>query len=193
MAGQQDRRSPTQQNLDAGRMLLQRGAQGGGADAGGSTGSPMDAGGQQPDLNGLLTQLASQQAYKNPSGIPGAVQQKLPAGAGGGTWDGPLGAVPTHHGWAGMQEAAKQWTLRLLGTNPNLRFSSGYRTPEQNAAANGHPNSGHMRGWKADFSGSTRDLHAAAEWAKRYGARVLLHNAGSGYHLDVSWDGVPLY
>jgi hypothetical protein len=122
--------------------------------------------------------------------VPGAQPS---ATSGGGRWSGgPLGAVPSHHGWAGMQTPAQQWSLRLLGAFPSLRFSSGFRTPQQNAAANGHPNSGHMRGWKADFSGNTKDLYAAAEWAKRYGARTLLHDAGSGFHLDISWEGVGL-
>lgn len=109
------------------------------------------------------------------------------------TWaGGPLGAVPNHHGWAGMQDAAKEWTLRLLGAFPDLRFSSGYRSPAHNAAVGGHPNSGHMRGWKVDISGNHQRLAEAAAWAKRHGARTLLHDAGSGYHLDISWDGVPL-
>ena len=108
-----------------------------------------------------------------------------------GKWDGPLGRVPTHHGWAGLQSSVKDWTLRILGAFPDLRFSSGFRTPAENAAVNGRPNSGHMRGWKIDLSGSPQRLAAAAAWAKRYGARVLLHDAGSGYHLDISWEGVP--
>lgn len=108
-----------------------------------------------------------------------------------GTWSGGrLGQVPNHHGWAGLKDNTKTWALRLMGAFPGLRFSSGFRSPAQNAAAGGVANSGHMRGDKVDFSGSRADMQAAAAWAKRYGARVLLHDAGSGYHLDISWAGV---
>lgn len=132
----------------------------------------------QLDVQSLLSQLGS---GAGTGGAPG----------GGGSWSGPLGQVPNHPGWGGMQPGAQQWTLRLLGAFPQLGFSSGFRTPQQNAAANGAPNSGHMRGWKADFSGNSALLHQAAAWAKNYGARVLLHDAGSGFHLDVSWENVP--
>lgn len=110
--------------------------------------------------------------------------------ASGGAWSGKLGSVPNHYGYAGLKPSTKEWTLRILGTFPGMRFSSGFRTPQQNAAANGHPNSGHMRGDKIDLSGSPQQLQAAANWAKQYGAKTLIHNAGSGTHLDISWAGV---
>lgn len=151
------------------------------------------------DLGGTTGTGASLQAAIQAPFIvkPGTVTGMGPYVAGGQEpftptpWKGgPLGAVPNHHGWAGLQNPAKEWTLRILGAFPGLRFSSGYRSPAQNKAANGHPNSGHMRGWKIDLSGDHKLLHQAAAWAKRYGARTLLHDAGSGYHLDISWEGV---
>lgn len=179
----------SQMNLGAGKRLLQRSSNPSPVDAAvaeSAVGAPLGVSAQpQPEalpmpqlnLQGLLSQLQSTPSPAQP--------------AAGGSWSGPLGAVPQHHGWAGMQEGAKQWTLRLLGAFPGLRFSSGYRSPEQNARVNGAPNSGHMRGWKADFSGPTKMMYDAASWAQKHGARTLLHDAGSGFHLDVSWEGVP--
>lgn len=141
-----------------------------------------------------------QQAFQAPFVMkPGSVTGMGPYVAGapsgatttGSAWSGgPLGAVPNHHGWAGLKQNTKDWTLRILGAFPGLRFSSGYRSPAQNAAANGAANSGHMRGDKIDLSGNTKLMYEAAAWAKRYGARTLLHDAGSGFHLDISWAGV---
>jgi hypothetical protein len=114
----------------------------------------------------------------------------------GGTWKGPMAKTPSHHGWAKLQPTAKVWALRLMGAFPGLTFASGYRSPAQNAAAGGHPNSGHMRGWKIDLSGDPRMLAQAAAWVKRYGAKVLIHGkADMGHardHLDISWEGVGL-
>jgi hypothetical protein len=202
MAGYQDARK---KNLDAAKNILGAEQQAGGGGlvsaSMGDQGGTADFGGSQPQQQGppmtmdqLMSQLASlQSVFGKNGGQAGAPQQKLPGNEamGGGRYDGPMGAVPQHHGWAQMQQGAKMWTLALLGAFPSLRFSSGYRSPEANAAANGAPNSGHMRGWKADFSGSTRDLYAAAEWVKRMGGRPLLHDAGSGFHLDVSWENTP--
>lgn len=105
------------------------------------------------------------------------------------TWSGgPLGAVPNHHGWARLVPYAKDWTLRLLGAFPDLTFSSGYRDPARNKAVGGVANSGHMRGVKVDISGPLRRLQEAEAWAKRYGARTLIHNPGP--HLDISWEPI---
>jgi len=71
---------------------------------------------------------------------------------------------------------------------PGLQLTSGYRSPSQNAAANGSPTSYHLEGRAADFVGSESDMQAAANWARANGAvEVLMHNAGSGRHLHVAW------
>jgi hypothetical protein len=70
---------------------------------------------------------------------------------------------------------------------PGLRLSSGYRDPQHNARVNGVKNSYHLTGRAADFSGSAKDMQEGAAWAKANGGRVLIHNAGSGQHLHVSW------
>lgn len=166
------------------------------AGPGGNQPSPfqVQAAPQQDSLVGVGSSLqeAQEKAVRamGPYVLPTVTTGQPPGTGPYAGWNGPLGSVPNHHGWQGMQNVAQQWSLRLLGAFPTLRFSSGFRTPEQNAAAGGVPNSGHMEGWKADFSGSREDLASAAAWAKRYGARVLLHDAGNGYHLDISWRGM---
>jgi hypothetical protein len=76
----------------------------------------------------------------------------------------------------------------LAAAVPGLRVSSGYRTPEQNRRANGVSDSAHLRGTASDFVGSMDALQRGAAWARANGARqVLIHNAGSGVHLHVSW------
>lgn len=100
---------------------------------------------------------------------------------------GPMGEAPSHPGFAGLTDDSKTWTQRTLGQFPGLRFSSGHRTPEQNKRANGVPNSRHLTGKATDFSGSEKDMQAAAAWAKSQGAKVLIHDAGSGRHLHIEW------
>jgi hypothetical protein len=101
--------------------------------------------------------------------------------------DGPLGPEPDHPGFAGLTDESKVWSRQVLGRFPGLRFSSGHRTEEQNRRANGVPNSKHLTGKATDFSGSEKEMQAAAEWAKSQGAKVLIHDAGSGRHLHISW------
>lgn len=143
----------------------------------------------QSRIDGAMSE-ASKRARENAAKALNGYQQGAASAAPAGGYK--LGATPNHYGWKGMKPEAQEWSRRVLGQFPGLRFSSGYRSPEANRRANGDPNSGHMRGWKADFSGDRNTLHAAAEWLKKQGARTLLHDAGSGYHLDVSFEGVPL-
>lgn len=94
--------------------------------------------------------------------------------------------------------ANSEWgrrTTALAQQFPGLRQTSGYRSPEHNARTPGAAkNSLHMQRDSAgnsranDFVGSTREMQAAAAWAKAQGAReVLQHNAGTGFHLHVGW------
>lgn len=69
-----------------------------------------------------------------------------------------------------------------------LTPSSGLRSPEANAAANGVPNSAHLSGRAMDFSGSMDQMVAARDWAIANGAaEALIHDAGSGMHLHIAW------
>lgn len=68
-----------------------------------------------------------------------------------------------------------------------LRISSGYRTQDQNSRANGVPNSHHLYGGAVDFSGDVKKMQEAAGYAKSLGYHTLLHDAGSGYHLHISY------
>lgn len=123
-------------------------------------------------------QAAAPATYAKTVGTPAAVTN--------GQWK--LGAAPTHHGYAGMQGPAQEWVRRVLGQYPDLRFTSGYRSPEHNRRVGGVANSGHTRGWKADFVGPS--MYEAAKWLKSLGARTLMHDAGSGMHLDASFEGL---
>lgn len=108
-----------------------------------------------------------------------------PTGASGGHASGPSGNIIT---WGGVQmDASVQQYAEHLSTM-GLSLSSGYRTPEHNAAVNGVPNSYHLTGRALDFSGSSSAMNAGAAWARANGAtEVLIHNAGSGMHLHVAW------
>lgn len=88
-----------------------------------------------------------------------------------------------------------------------FRFTSGYRTPAQNAAANGVPNSFHVQALAADFvpvDGRfvTAEKASIAGIVGKYGGEVIQHNAGSGEHYHIepkgstwsgarSGDGIP--
>lgn len=79
----------------------------------------------------------------------------------------------------------------IFAAMPNrFRFTSGYRTPAQNAAANGVPNSFHVRALAADFvpiDGRFLDADKAAISAilAKYGYELITHNAGSGLHYHI--------
>lgn len=71
-----------------------------------------------------------------------------------------------------------------------FRFTSGYRTPAQNANANGVANSYHLTAEAADFvpvdghypPGETERIEAIVA---PFGYEVIKHNAGSGLHYHI--------
>lgn len=72
-----------------------------------------------------------------------------------------------------------------------FRFTSGCRTPSQNAAVNGNANSYHLttRGCQAaDFvpiDGRFGDKDAIGAIVARHGYEVIQHNVGSGEHYHI--------
>ena len=107
-----------------------------------------------------------------------ARQREQSAGAGGG-------APPR-----GGTLAIANFLARKFG----LRVSSTYRTPAQNAAAGGVPNSSHTRGTPSnpgaiDLVGSGGAMQAASRYAaERLGPiENLIHDAGSGLHLHLAF------
>ncbi len=78
--------------------------------------------------------------------------------------------------------------VQYIDQNFGLRLTSGYRTPTQNANADGTQTSWYLTGRAADFVGTQSQMQAAQQWAQQNGAReALIHNAGSGTHLHVAW------
>ena len=79
-----------------------------------------------------------------------------------------------------------------------FRFTSGYRSPERNAAVNGVDNSFHIKALAGDFvpvNGSYpySDLESIGQIVSKYGFEVIKHDVGSGlhYHIEPSpnWNG----
>lgn len=74
---------------------------------------------------------------------------------------------------------------------PNrFRFTSGYRSPARNAAANGVSNSFHLTAQAADFVPvdgrfPSSEKEAIAALIGRYGYEVIQHDAGSGLHYHI--------
>lgn len=149
------------------------------------------AGGGMLDLKGMLGMPARQQSIVE--GIPAPTTNPAPAPAQPVNpetprqADGPLADAPDHPGFAGLTAPAQQGTQQLMAQFPGLRFTSGHRDPASNAAANGVKTSKHLTGEASDFVGSEEEMQAAANWAKSQGAKVLIHDAGSGRHLHIEW------
>lgn len=101
----------------------------------------------------------------------------------------------------GSSSANAQSTVAILNeifaAFPNrFRFTSGYRTPERNAAANGVANSFHITGEAGDFVPidgrfPAGEKEAIGRLISKYGYEVIQHNAGSGlhYHIEPSPSG----
>lgn len=101
---------------------------------------------------------------------------------------GPMAEPPKHDGFAPLKDHAKAGAQRIMGQFPGLRFTSGYRDPKRNAAANGVKNSKHLTGEATDFVGSEKEMQAAAAAAKAAGAKkTLIRDSGSGRHLHIEW------
>lgn len=136
---------------------------------------------------GGLAQANAMNQYQAPA--PGAVP--MTSGGVSNTSAGYLGgnnAGLTDFMGKPVNAAVAPMFNQLHNLFPSLRFSSGYRDPNHNKAVGGVPNSNHLTGRAGDWSGSSRDMYAAAGWARSNGAReVLVHNAGSGLHLHVAW------
>lgn len=103
------------------------------------------------------------------------------------TPDGPLAPPPKHDGFAKLTDTAKTGSQQLMAQFPGMRFTSGYRDPARNKAAGGVKNSKHLTGQASDFVGTEEEMQQAAAWAKARGAKVLVHDSGSGRHLHVEW------
>lgn len=100
---------------------------------------------------------------------------------------GKMAEPPKHDGFNGLTDSAKQGTQALMGQFGGLRFTSGYRDPARNAAAGGVKNSKHLTGQASDFVGTEAEMQRAAAAAKAQGAKVLIHDSGSGRHLHIEW------
>ena len=80
-----------------------------------------------------------------------------------------------------------------------FRFTSGYRSPQQNAAANGVSDSYHLEALAGDFvpnSGKfpTSDKVTIEKILSKYGYELVIHNVGSGLHYHIEpapgWSGI---
>lgn len=88
-----------------------------------------------------------------------------------------------------------EFTLRIINEifvafPSRFRFTSGFRSAAQNAAANGVSNSFHLTGEAGDFVPAdgkfpTNELAAIADLVGKYGYEVIKHNAGSGLHYHI--------
>jgi zinc D-Ala-D-Ala carboxypeptidase len=79
-------------------------------------------------------------------------------------------------------------TIRARLGSP-IVISSGYRSPDLNAAIGGSPNSAHMRGWAADLTcpgfGSPLEVCRAIAQMPRFRFDQIIHEFGGWCHLSV--------
>lgn len=71
-----------------------------------------------------------------------------------------------------------------------FRFTSGYRSPQRNAAAGGVANSFHLTGEAADFVAinanyPTGEKAAIGAIVSKYGYEIDFHDVGSGLHYHI--------
>ena len=111
-----------------------------------------------------------------------------------------FGNVPAN--LAGNAQKTVAILNEIFATMPGrFRFTSGYRTPAQNAAANGVPNSYHVQALAGDFVPVDgrfvpAEKAAIAGIVAKYGGELIQHNAGSGEHYHIepksgNWTNAP--
>ena len=150
-------------------------------------------GGKVLDLKGFLgmqsitgreqSVVQGERMIPEPEVVPQGTGEAVPADLG----SGPMAEPPKHDGFRGLTDTAKQGTQKLMGQFGGLRFTSGYRDPQRNKAAGGVKNSKHLTGQASDFVGTEAEMQRASAAAKAMGARVLIHDSGSGRHLHIEW------
>lgn len=85
--------------------------------------------------------------------------------------------------------------LCLLAAVPDLRVTSGRRSPERNRAVGGVKGSWHLKGRAVDFGGSPEDERRGLAFARAQRVspgctgpeEALVHDSGNGEHLHVAW------
>lgn len=95
----------------------------------------------------------------------------------------------------GLDGHAELHARVLLAARPELRVTSGRRSPERNRAVGGVPGSYHVKGRAVDFDAPDGYLARSADYARAQRVspgctgpeEVLVHDAGSGMHLHVAW------
>jgi hypothetical protein len=79
----------------------------------------------------------------------------------------------------------------VLANFPTLRFTSGYRTPQHNAAVHGVASSYHTKALAADFVPTDGNYKDITEKLRAFGASrgwwLLVHDAGSGNHFHFEY------
>ncbi len=91
----------------------------------------------------------------------------------------------------GLTAHTRVHALALLAVNPELRPTSGRRSPERNRAVGGVPGSYHLRGRACDFGGSRQAIRHALLDAnvQRVSPRCTGPEEAldEGDHLHVAW------
>lgn len=113
----------------------------------------------------------------------------------------PSGTFPdatgvTHNGKPLATYAGRQFCPSIIGwikaivEQFGVTVSSGYRTPEQNAAAGGVVNSDHLSGLAVDLSGPESILASAKVWIdSQIGSDIWSDIHDPGPHLHISFRG----
>ncbi len=114
----------------------------------------------------------------------------------GGKGD-PGGSVPSILQGTGGSGSITGGTLAQAGKVASmfgLHVTSGYRTPQHNAAVGGVPNSLHTHGSPGnpgaiDLAGPVSKMYQAQAWARSHMklAELLVHDVGSGLHLHLGF------